>query len=109
VKDKKEKDKIGSKPDKNEKLPPPYIGNFMPPTPELSFTGLDEFVSKHVVENCKAKSSEKEPKIVRKNDDGPIIVEWVLDNEEDESQPKIEKKTVRPSISKIELEKSKQQ
>nr|GFC40431.1 hypothetical protein [Tanacetum cinerariifolium] len=35
---------------------PPYTGNFMPPTPELSFTGLDEFVNKPVVENCKAKS-----------------------------------------------------
>ncbi|GKC18707.1 putative ribonuclease H-like domain-containing protein, partial [Tanacetum coccineum] len=33
--------------------PPPYIGNFMPPTPNLSFTGLDEFVNKPVVENRK--------------------------------------------------------
>ncbi|GJS44509.1 ribonuclease H-like domain-containing protein [Tanacetum coccineum] len=32
-------------------VPPPYIVNFMPPTPDLSFTGLDEFVNKHVVEN----------------------------------------------------------
>ncbi|GJW75812.1 hypothetical protein Tco_0135182 [Tanacetum coccineum] len=42
-------------------VPPPYTGNFMPPTPDLSFTGLDEFVNKHVVENCKAMSSEEEP------------------------------------------------
>nr|GEU83649.1 hypothetical protein [Tanacetum cinerariifolium] len=41
---------------------PPYTGNFMPPTPDLSFTGLDEFVNKPVVENYKAKSSEEEPK-----------------------------------------------
>nr|GEV83221.1 phospholipase-like protein [Tanacetum cinerariifolium] len=40
----------------------PYTGNFMPPTPDLSFTGLDEFVNKHIVENCKAKSSKEEPK-----------------------------------------------
>ncbi|GJU18064.1 hypothetical protein Tco_1146030 [Tanacetum coccineum] len=33
---------------------PPYTGNFMPPTPDLSFTGLDEFVNKHVVENRKS-------------------------------------------------------
>ncbi|GJT18839.1 hypothetical protein Tco_0877545 [Tanacetum coccineum] len=26
-------------------VPPPYTGNFMPPTPDLSFTGLDEFVN----------------------------------------------------------------
>nr|GEU48936.1 retrovirus-related Pol polyprotein from transposon TNT 1-94 [Tanacetum cinerariifolium] len=43
-------------------VPPPYIGNFMPPKPDLSFTGLDEFINKLVVENYKAKSSEKEPK-----------------------------------------------
>nr|GEV37723.1 hypothetical protein [Tanacetum cinerariifolium] len=41
-------------------VPPPYIGNFMPPTPYLSYTGLDEFVNKPVVENYKAKSSEEE-------------------------------------------------
>nr|GEX12288.1 hypothetical protein [Tanacetum cinerariifolium] len=64
-------------------VPPPYIGNFMPSTPDLSFTGLDEFVNKHVVENCKAKSTEEEPKVVRKNDDAPIIEEWVSDNEKD--------------------------
>ncbi|GKA94639.1 retrovirus-related pol polyprotein from transposon TNT 1-94, partial [Tanacetum coccineum] len=34
-------------------VPPPYTGNFMPPTPDLSFTGLDEFVNKPVVENKK--------------------------------------------------------
>nr|GEU72232.1 hypothetical protein [Tanacetum cinerariifolium] len=31
-------------------VPPPYTGNFMPLTPDLSFTGLDEFVNKHVVD-----------------------------------------------------------
>ncbi|GJR74741.1 ribonuclease H-like domain-containing protein [Tanacetum coccineum] len=84
-------------------IPPPYTGNFMPPTLDLSFTGLDEFVNKHVVENCKAVSSEEEPKVVRKNDDSRIIEEWVLDDEEEDvSQPKIEKKTVRPNIVKKE-------
>ncbi|GJU16159.1 putative ribonuclease H-like domain-containing protein [Tanacetum coccineum] len=32
---------------------PPYTGNFMPPTPDLSFTGLDEFVNTPIVENRK--------------------------------------------------------
>ncbi|GJU41671.1 ribonuclease H-like domain-containing protein, partial [Tanacetum coccineum] len=63
-------------------VPPPYTGNFMPPTPGLSFTGLDEFVNK------------------------PIVLD---DEEKDVSQPKIEKKTVRPSIIKKEFVKSKQQ
>nr|GEV77344.1 ribonuclease H-like domain-containing protein [Tanacetum cinerariifolium] len=62
---------------------PRYKGNFMPPTPDLSLTGLDEFVNKPVVKN--------------------------YNEVEDVSQPKIEKKTVRPSISKIEFVQSKQQ
>ncbi|GJT35425.1 ribonuclease H-like domain-containing protein [Tanacetum coccineum] len=65
-------------------VPPPYTGNFMPPTLDWSFTGLDEFVNKLVVENCKAMSSKEEPKVVRKNDDAPIIEEWVLDDEEED-------------------------
>ncbi|GJS12778.1 ribonuclease H-like domain-containing protein [Tanacetum coccineum] len=86
-------------------IPPPYTGNFMPPTPDLSFTGLDEFVNEPIVENCKAMSSKEEPKVVRKCDDAPSIKEWVLDDEEEDvSQPKTEKKTVRPSIVKKELD-----
>ncbi|GKB59929.1 hypothetical protein Tco_0916115 [Tanacetum coccineum] len=82
----------------------------MPPTLDLSFIGLDEFVNKPVVENCKAMSSEEEPKVVRKYDDAPSIEEWVSDDEEEDvSQPKTEKKTVRPSIVKKEFVKSKQQ
>nr|GEU60287.1 retrovirus-related Pol polyprotein from transposon TNT 1-94 [Tanacetum cinerariifolium] len=79
---------------------------FKPSKLDLSFTSLDEFVNKLVVENCKAKSSEEEPKVVRKNGDAPIIEEKVLD---DVSQPKIEKKIVRPRIVKKEFVKSKQQ
>nr|GEX35900.1 hypothetical protein [Tanacetum cinerariifolium] len=89
---------------------PPYTENSLPPTPDLSFTGLDEFVNKHVAKNCKAKSSEKEPKVVRKNDDALITEEWVLDNEEEDvSQPKIKKKTVMPSVAKVEFVKPRQQ
>ncbi|GJW88072.1 putative ribonuclease H-like domain-containing protein [Tanacetum coccineum] len=78
--------------------------------PDLSFTGLDEFVNEPVVENCKAMSSEEEPKVVRKYDDAQSIEEWALDDEkEDVSQPKTEKKIVRPSIVKKEFVKSKQQ
>nr|GEY13629.1 retrovirus-related Pol polyprotein from transposon TNT 1-94 [Tanacetum cinerariifolium] len=91
-------------------VPPLYTGNFMPPTPDLSFTSLDEFANKHVAENCKAKSSEEETKGVRKNDDASIIQEWVSHNEEENvSQPKIKKKIVRPNIVRKEFVKSKQQ
>ncbi|GJS27666.1 ribonuclease H-like domain-containing protein [Tanacetum coccineum] len=109
----KEKDGIQLNVDKFEhasKISPPYTGNFMPPTPDLSFTGLDEFVNEHVVENCKAMSSKEEPKVVRKCDDALSIEEWVSDDEEDDvSQPKTKKKIVRPSIVKKEFVKSKQQ
>ncbi|GKB03017.1 hypothetical protein Tco_0831106 [Tanacetum coccineum] len=94
---------------------PPLTGNFMPPKPDLSFTGLEEFtnepiVIKPVVENSEAKSSEAKPKVVRKNNGALIIEDWMSDDEEEDvSQPKIEKKTVRPSIAKIEFVKPKQQ
>ncbi|GJT11700.1 hypothetical protein Tco_0858742 [Tanacetum coccineum] len=69
-----------------------------------------EFVNEPVVENCKAMSSEEEPKLVRKYDDAPSIEECVSDDEEEDvSQPKTEKKTVRPGIVKKEFVKSKQQ
>ncbi|GKB55909.1 hypothetical protein Tco_0912095 [Tanacetum coccineum] len=58
----------------------------------------------------KAKASEAKPKVVRKNNGAPIIEDWVSnDEEEDVSQSKSEKKTVRPSIAKIEFVKPKQQ
>nr|GEY31530.1 hypothetical protein [Tanacetum cinerariifolium] len=78
-------------------VPPSNIRNFKPPIPEFSFTGLDEFVNKPVVENCKAMSSKEEPKVVRKYNDAPSTKELVSDDEEEDmSQPNIEKKIVRP-------------
>ncbi|GJX64119.1 putative ribonuclease H-like domain-containing protein [Tanacetum coccineum] len=50
-------------------------GNFMPPTPDLSFTRLDEFVNELVVENCKAMSSEEEPKLL--NETNGILKSFV--------------------------------
>ncbi|GKD10084.1 ribonuclease H-like domain-containing protein [Tanacetum coccineum] len=92
----------------------PYkIGNFMPPKPDLSFSGLEEFTSepiviKHVAENCEAEASEAKPKAVRKNNGAPIIEDWVSDNEEDDKpQAKIEKKTFKPSFVKIDFVKDK--
>ncbi|GJS21007.1 retrovirus-related pol polyprotein from transposon TNT 1-94 [Tanacetum coccineum] len=52
--------------------------NFMPPKPNLSFSGLEEFTSepiviKPIVEKSKAKASEAKPKEIRKNNGAPII------------------------------------
>nr|GEX47480.1 ribonuclease H-like domain-containing protein [Tanacetum cinerariifolium] len=86
---------------------PSYIGNFIPPTPDLSYTCLDEFAVKPVVKN---KSSEEETKEVKKNTDALIIKKWVSnDKEKNKTQPKIENKTVRPSIVKKEFVKPRQQ
>ncbi|GJU29418.1 putative ribonuclease H-like domain-containing protein [Tanacetum coccineum] len=61
-------------------VPPPYIGNFMPPTPDLN------------------------------SNDSPIVEDWVSDSEEENvPQTKTEKKIVKPSIAKIEFVKPKQQ
>ncbi|GJR88523.1 ribonuclease H-like domain, reverse transcriptase, RNA-dependent DNA polymerase [Tanacetum coccineum] len=80
-------------------------GNFMPPKPDLSFTGLEEFISEHVVENNEAK-----PKAVRKNNGALIIEDWVSDSEEEDvPQAKTEKKSVKSSFAKIEFVKPKQQ
>ncbi|GJY44608.1 ribonuclease H-like domain-containing protein [Tanacetum coccineum] len=89
-------------------IPPPYTGNFMRPTLDLSFTSLDEFVNKPVVENTK--SGEEVSKVVRKSNDSLIIEDWMSDSEEENmSQTKTEKKIVKPSIAKIEFVKPTQQ
>ncbi|GJW22982.1 hypothetical protein Tco_0033604 [Tanacetum coccineum] len=101
-------------------IPPPYTRNFMPPKPDLSFSGLEEFVNepivseptvkKPIVETSEAKASKANPKAVRKNNSAPLIEDWVSDSEEDDvPQTKIEKKTVKPSFAKIEFVKSKEQ
>ncbi|GJZ28328.1 hypothetical protein Tco_0572975 [Tanacetum coccineum] len=94
--------------EKYNAVPPPYIGNFMPLTHDLSFTSLDEFVNKPVVEN--RKSDEEVSKVVKKSDDSLNIKDSVSDSEEENvSQTKTEKKIVKPSIAKIEFVKPKQQ
>ncbi|GJW28070.1 ribonuclease H-like domain-containing protein, partial [Tanacetum coccineum] len=93
-------------------VPPPYTGNFMPPKPNLSFSGLEEFVNEPIVGKPTVKkpdASEAKPKAVRKNNGAPIIEDWVSDNEEYDVPPaKIEKKTFKPSFVKIDFVKAKQ-
>ncbi|GJX13662.1 ribonuclease H-like domain-containing protein [Tanacetum coccineum] len=101
-------------------VPPPYTGNFMPPKPNLSFSGLEEFVNKPIVsepivkkpivDTSEAKASADKPKAVRKNNGAQIIEDWMSDSkEEDMPQAKIQMKTVKPSFAKIEFVKFKEQ
>ncbi|GKC20871.1 putative ribonuclease H-like domain-containing protein, partial [Tanacetum coccineum] len=67
----------------------------------------ESHVKSSFVEGCGSNTSknvsEVEPKKVRKNNDAPIIKDWVSDDEEqDESMTKPEKKTVIPTAAKIE-------
>ncbi|GJX11570.1 hypothetical protein Tco_0201429 [Tanacetum coccineum] len=76
-------------------VPPPYIGNFMPPKLDLSFCGLKKFVNEPIVSEptvkkpvvktskantSEAKTSKAKPKVVRKNNGDPIIEDWVSDS-----------------------------
>nr|GEV63393.1 ribonuclease H-like domain-containing protein [Tanacetum cinerariifolium] len=95
-------------------VPPPYTRNFMPPKPNFSFSGLEEFVNepivskpivkKPVVRTSKGKASADKPKVVREIFGPTILEEWVLDIEEgDVIQPKVEQKIVRTSKVKKEF------
>ncbi|GKF19261.1 hypothetical protein Tco_0067899 [Tanacetum coccineum] len=75
-------------------FPSPYIGNYMPPRPDLSFAGLDEFVFQSAVrkttttvpetETSISKTSKdiiEKPKTVRPS--AHIIEEWDTDSDND--------------------------
>nr|GFA51382.1 retrotransposon Orf1 [Tanacetum cinerariifolium] len=109
-------------------VPPPYIGNYIPPKTNLIF--IDEQVeseSVDVVSNVsssdvktiesKVKSVDVEnkgvystlkTKTVRKNSFSPPIIEdWNSDDEsKEEFEPKVEVKTVRPCIENIKFVKT---
>ncbi|GJZ84950.1 retrovirus-related pol polyprotein from transposon TNT 1-94 [Tanacetum coccineum] len=91
-------------------VPPTYIGHFMSPKPDLSFSGLEEFVNdpivskptvkKPVVETSEAKASADMPKAVRKNNGAPLIKDWVSDTEEEDvPQAKIQKEKLQIQVS----------
>nr|GEW48417.1 putative ribonuclease H-like domain-containing protein [Tanacetum cinerariifolium] len=81
---------------------PPHTGLFMPPKPDLSYIGLEKFTSELAVDTLNAKTSKDVPKVVKNDNGAPITEDWKSDDEDESvSQPKIEKKTVKPSVAKI--------
>nr|GEU53256.1 copia protein [Tanacetum cinerariifolium] len=91
-------------------VPPPHTCLFMPPKPDLSYIDLEEFTSELAVETLNTKTSEEVPKVLKKDNGAPIIKDWKSDDEDKSvPQPKIEKKTVKPSVAKVEFIKPKQQ
>ncbi|GKF28927.1 hypothetical protein Tco_0095269, partial [Tanacetum coccineum] len=70
----------------------------------------EHIVSEFIVKKPVVETSKVKPKTVRKNNDAPIIEDWISDSEDETKlKPKIEKKTVKPSFAKIEFVKSKKQ
>ncbi|GJT77914.1 hypothetical protein Tco_1044639 [Tanacetum coccineum] len=59
---------------------PPYTGNFMPPTPDLVYPSLGNFVevnesiSESIIEKPTVETNE--PKTARKENGTPIIKDW---------------------------------
>nr|GEV23499.1 hypothetical protein [Tanacetum cinerariifolium] len=94
---------------------PPYNGNYMPPRADLSFVGLDNSIFKSKVSKTitsvpkietnaskNYKDSLEKPKTVRSS--APLIEEWKSDSEDKHVfKPKEVKKTVKPSLEKIEF------
>ncbi|GJT73820.1 retrovirus-related pol polyprotein from transposon TNT 1-94 [Tanacetum coccineum] len=116
-------------------VPSPHPLILNRPTPlDLSYSGLEEFKEPEQhprtdTESSSVKSSlkidkdwkekffhpanhvrEVEPKKVRENNDAPIIEDWVSDDEDDdESNLKVEKKTAIPTATKKEFVKPEKQ
>nr|GEU46838.1 ribonuclease H-like domain-containing protein [Tanacetum cinerariifolium] len=97
-------------------VPPPHTGRFSPPRIDLSYTGLLEFVEPSVqsygvkpIEVVTQKSSVKISAPVRENNGAPLIEDWESDEEDEvESPPEKERKTIEPSVDKVEVEIPKQ-
>ncbi|GJV16206.1 ribonuclease H-like domain-containing protein [Tanacetum coccineum] len=90
-------------------VPPPYIRNYMPSRPDLSFAGLDDSVYKTKVgetETSISKTSKdivKKPKTVRPS--APIIEDWDTDSDNDSVfRPKTDQ--AKPKFTKINFVKS---
>nr|GEV85694.1 reverse transcriptase domain-containing protein [Tanacetum cinerariifolium] len=97
-------------------VPPPHTGIFLPPKIELSYTGLREFAKPSVqsygvkpIKVVTLKSSVKISAPVKENNGAPLIEDWESDEKDEvESPPKKERKTVEPSVDKVEVEIPKQ-
>ncbi|GJY62695.1 ribonuclease H-like domain-containing protein [Tanacetum coccineum] len=106
---------IGSQiPDKSRKglgfvsynaVPPPPTGLFSPPNLDLSYSGLEEFQQPEFEGYGPKPSksvSEDTSNEVKESPDAPLVEELVSDD-------KLEKKTVFPTVAKIEFVRAKQQ
>nr|GEY83400.1 hypothetical protein [Tanacetum cinerariifolium] len=97
-------------------VPHPHTGRFSPLRIELSHTRLPEFVEPSIksyivkrIEVVTQKASVKISVLVRENNGAPLIKDWESKGEDEvESTPEIERKTVTSSVDKVEVDIPKQ-
>ncbi|GKA59238.1 hypothetical protein Tco_0758551, partial [Tanacetum coccineum] len=83
-------------------VPPPYIGNFMPPKTDLVLADKDEYVfsesvtSVPAIATSKVKTSESKPKSVSE----PLIEDWISDSE-NENEIEFKSRQRKPSNAKV--------
>ncbi|GJT46583.1 ribonuclease H-like domain-containing protein [Tanacetum coccineum] len=88
-------------------VPPPYIGNFMPPKPDLVLADKDKYVfsesvtSVPAVATSEVKTSKSKPKSVSE----PLIEDWISDSE-NENETEFKSKQRKPSNAIVEFVKS---
>ncbi|GJX46065.1 putative ribonuclease H-like domain-containing protein [Tanacetum coccineum] len=88
-------------------VPPPYIGNFLPPKPDLVLADKDEYVFNESVTSVPAiatsevKTSESKPKSVSE----PHIEDWIS-NSENENEIEFKSRQRKPSNAKVKFVKS---
>ncbi|GJW68042.1 hypothetical protein Tco_0122466 [Tanacetum coccineum] len=95
-------------------VPPPHPLIYNRPNKlDLSYSGLEEFQQPEFeVYGLRANKSvcENSSNETKKNSDAPLIEEWVSDNEDEVESPiVVEKKTVVPTIPKVDVVRPKQQ
>ncbi|GJS73653.1 putative ribonuclease H-like domain-containing protein [Tanacetum coccineum] len=88
-------------------VPPPYIGNCMPPKPNLVLADKDEYVfsesatSVSAIATSEVKTSESKPKSVSE----PLIEDWIFDSE-NENEIEFKSRQRKPSNAKVKFVKS---
>nr|GEU57350.1 ribonuclease H-like domain-containing protein [Tanacetum cinerariifolium] len=99
-------------------VPPPPTGLFLPLKIDLSYSGLEEFqqseFESYGPKSCETESknaSKEIPNKLKESPDAPLVKNKVSDNKDCtvESLIVVEKKTVVPTVAKIEFVKAKQQ
>ncbi|GJY16349.1 ribonuclease H-like domain-containing protein [Tanacetum coccineum] len=97
-------------------VPPPLIGNYMPPLADLSFARLDDSIYKPTANKTSASvetsitlpsnTSVEKPRVESVRPSGVIIEDWDSDDDENIFHSNDSQTTVKPNFKKIEFTKA---